>query len=705
LSVTPFLAPFFDPRSIAVIGASRNPAKVGGSVLANLTSAGFGGRIVVVNARADSAQGLPAVASILAVDDPVDLAVIAVPAPDVLATLKECVAKGVGGAVVISAGFRETNEEGRARETELRAWLRDQPIRVLGPNCLGWIRPQSRLNVAFAPGMPLAGRIAFLSHSGALAVAILDWSRARSMGFSLFASLGNQADLTEADVLRAAADDPETRVIAAYLEGVADGRRFFETLRVVSALKPVVVLKAGRSAEGARAVSSHTGALAGSDRAFEAAVKQAGAVRVHSIEELFDLARALESQPLPRGRRLLVVTNGGGLGIVATDAAKEAGLVVAPLEADIRGRLSAVLPPTASVANPVDLVGDADAARFANALRTVGGTGAADAVLALLTAQAATDSASVARAIIGATRGWKVPLAAAFVGGARVAPGAVALEESGIPCYAFPERAVTALAGMALLAERRDRNAPPAPAGPPPGEAVRALTALRHAGAASLGLLDLQPILAAYGIRVATAHLATTPESAATLAEQIGFPLALKLVSPSITHKSDVGGVRLGLTSPREVADAMKTMLARVSAEHPQARVEGALLQPMARPGQELLLGALRDPQFGPLIVVGFGGIYVEVLNDTAARLAPVTPAEALGMLDELRMAPALRGIRGEPPVDRGALAETMARLSRLAADLPDLVEIELNPLVVGPDGAIAVDARATLASGAASRA
>jgi acyl-CoA synthetase (NDP forming) len=415
LSVTPFLAPFFDPRSIAVIGASRNPAKVGGSVLANLTSAGFGGRIVVVNARADSVQGLPAVASILAVDEPVDLAVIAVPAPDVLATLKECVAKGVGGAVVISAGFRETDEEGRASESELRAWLRDQPIRVLGPNCLGWIR------------------------------------------------------------------------------------------------------------------------------------------------------------------------------------------------------------------------------------------------------------------------------------------------EAGIPCYTFPERAVTALAGMTLLAERRDHSAPSAPAGPPPGEAVRALAALRHAGVARLGLLDLQPLLAAYGIRVATGRLATTPESAATLAEEIGFPLALKLVSPGITHKSEVGGVRLGLSSPREVSEAMKTMLARVRAEHPQARVEGVLLQPMVKPGKELLLGALQDAQFGPMIVVGFGGIYVEVLNDTAARLAPVTPSEALAMLDELRMAPVLRGVRGEPPVDCAALADTIARFSRLAADVPDLLEVELNPLVVGPDGAIAVDARATLASGAAS--
>src|SRR3990170_2485473 len=367
------LASFLDPHSIAVIGASRDPSKIGGSVLANLRSAGFAGRIVPLNVRATTVQGLTASPSLEAVDGPVDLAVITVPAPAVLSALKDCVAKGVGGAVVISAGFRESGEDGRKREAELREWLRGQPIRVLGPNCLGWIRPSRRLNVTFAPGMPEAGGIAFVSHSGALAVAILDWARERRMGFSLFASLGNQADLTEADVLEAVTADAETRVIAAYIEGVADGRRFFEALCAAAAVKPVVLLKAGRSAEGARAVSSHTGALAGSDQAFDAAVKQAGALRAGTVEELFDLARGLVSQPLPRGRRLLVVTNGGGLGIVATDAAREAGLAVDPLDAAGRGRLAAVLPPTASLANPVDLVGGADAARYSHALHAIGG--------------------------------------------------------------------------------------------------------------------------------------------------------------------------------------------------------------------------------------------------------------------------------------------------------------------------------------------
>jgi acetyltransferase len=693
---TESLEAFFAPRSVAVIGASTDPSKIGGAVLANLRSANFEGRVVAVNSRAETVQGLRAIPSILAVDEPVDLAVVAVPAAHVLPTLQECVTSGVRAAIVISAGFREIGGEGARREEELRRWLADQPLRVLGPNCLGWIRPAARLNATFAPAMPARGGIAFISHSGALAVAILDWSRDRRMGFSLFASLGNQADVTETDVLTASVADPETRVVVAYLEGLADGRRFFDALRAATALKPVVVLKTGRSAEGARAVASHTGALAGSDLAFDAAVKQAGALRAASIEELFDLARALATQPPPRGRRLLVVTNGGGLGIVATDAAKDAGLLLEPSPADVQRRLRAVLPPTAGVGNPIDLVGDADAARYSHALHAVGDADA-DTVLVLLTAQAATDSAAVARAIIGATRGWRIPLAAALVGGGRVAPGAAALEEAGIPCYPFPERAVRALAGMALLAERR-RPAPVDGVAPPcPGAREAAVAALRGAGTGSLGLADLAPVLAAYGIPVVAGSLATTPVDAGAAAAALGFPVALKIVSPDIAHKSDVGGVALGLTSVEAAVAAATAMLARVAAARPGAAVRGILVQRMAEPGRELLLGAVRDPQFGPVVMVGVGGVYVEVLRDTSARLAPLRPEEARAMLGELRMAPLLHGVRGEPAIAIDAVVDAMVTFGQLVVDLPRLAEIELNPLLAGPKGVVAVDARATL--------
>jgi acetyltransferase len=695
---------FFAPRSVAVVGASRNPGKIGGSVLANLVAAGFEGRLIPVNPATPTVQGLPAVPALAAVEEPIDLAVVAVPAPAVLPALRECVAKGVRSAVVVSAGFREAGEAGRTREAELRAWRASQPLRLIGPNCLGWIRPSCRLNATFAAGMPLPGGIAFVSHSGALAAAILDWARDRRLGFSLFASLGNQADLNESDLLAATAEDPETRVVAAYIEGVADGRRFYETLGRTTARKPVVLLKTGRSAEGARAVSSHTGALAGSDAAFDAAVRQAGAVRVHTVEALFDLARALASQPLPRGRRLLVVTNGGGLGIVATDAAHEAGLEVAPLDEPVRARLATGLPPTASLGNPVDLVGDADAQRYAHALRAVGPAGGGDAVLALMTAAANTDAAGVARAIVGATRGWSIPVAAAFVGGARVAPGARALEEAGIPCYPFPEPAILALAGMVRVAERRDRPAPGAGAGAPSPEARRLLAALARPGGRTLGVLDLLALLEAYGIPVVATRGAADPEEAAAAASVLGGPVALKIVSPDVSHKTEAGGVRLGLPSPDAVREAAARMREAVRAARPGARVEGFVVQAMASPGRELLLGMVRDPQFGPLVVTGLGGIYVEVLRDTVTRLAPVTPVEADAMLDALRAAPLLRGVRGEAPVNRAALVDVIVRFSRLAVDAGALAELELNPLVAGPEGAVAVDARGVVGGTPADR-
>ena len=629
----PTLALFLDPSSVAVIGASRDPGKVGGSVLANLRAARFAGRILPINAHADMVQGIPSAPSILAVEGPVDLAVITVPAPAVLPALKECVAKGVAGAVVISAGFREAGEEGRTREAELRAWLRDQPIRVLGPNCLGWIRPSRGLNLTFAPGMPEPGGIAFVSHSGALAVAILDWARERRMGFSLFASLGNQADITEADVLDAVAADAETRVIAGYIEGVADGRRFFEALRAAAAVKPVVLLKTGRSAEGARAVSSHTGALAGSDRAFDAAVKQAGALRVGTVEELFDVARGLASQPLPRGRRLLVVTNGGGLGIVATDAARDAGLEVAPLEAPVRDRLAAVLPPTASLANPVDLVGDADATRYSHALHAIGGGCRG------CRARDAHGPGGDRSSRGGAGRDRRDPGLDAFrspppLSAARASRRACARsrrrESRVIPSRSRRSRT---LAGMARLSARRGRRAEPARPVERNPAAAAAAAGLRASGPPTLGMSELEPVLTSYGIAVLPSQAVETAEEAASAAERLGFPVALKLRSPDISHKTDVGGVHLGLQAPSEVAAATTAMLARVRAARPEARIDGVLVQPMAPHGKELLLGMIRDPQFGPMVVVGFGGIYVEILKDTAARLCPLDRCEALDML------------------------------------------------------------------------
>jgi acetyltransferase len=687
----PGLAPFFDPRAVAVIGASGNPSKVGGSVLANLRAGGFSGRVVAVNPAHRVVQGLLAVPSILDVPEPIDLAVVAVPAAAVLSTLKQCVTKGVPAAVVISAGFREAGDEGRAREAELRTWLREAPLRLIGPNCLGWIRPGRRLNLTFAPGMPAAGTLGFFSHSGALGTAILDWSREHRLGFSLLASLGNQADVDETDLLGALADDPDTRVILGYLEGVADGRAFFAALSAAAARKPCVLMKAGRSLEGARAVSSHTGALAGSDRAFDAAVRQAGARRVTTLEEMFDVARALVAGPSPPSRRVILVTNGGGLGILATDAAGDVGLEVAPLPEPTRARLSAVLPSHAATANPIDLIGDATPSRYSDALHALAGESAS--VVVMLAPQAATDAAGVARAVLGATRDWPAPILGVFAGGARVRPGVTVLEDAGVPCYPFPERAVRALAHAAALAGRRHASVAPAAEAVDGARRSAALDAARAAG--TLGLLEGGPLLEAYGIEVVPARLARTPAEAAEVARTLGPPVAIKIVSPDITHKTDVGGVVLGLATPEDVAAAAEAMLAGVARARPRARLDGVLVQSMAGgDATELLLGMVRDPQFGPLVVVGFGGIFVEVLGDIATRLAPVDPAEARAMLAELRMAPALGDFRGRPAADLDALADTVSRFSRLVSDVPEVLELEINPLLAAARGARALDVR-----------
>jgi acetyltransferase len=501
--------------------------------------------------------------------------------------------------------------------------------------------------------------------------------------------LGNQADVDETAVIRALADDTETRVILGHLEGVADGRAFFEALAGAAARKPCVLMKAGRSAEGARAVVSHTGALAGSDQAFDAAVRQAGALRVARLEELFDVARALEAGRTPPGRRVVLVTNGGGLGTLATDAAREAGLEIAALPESTRASLRAALPAHAASSNPMDLIGDATPSRYGAALHALAAEPAS--LVVMLAPQAATDAAGIARAVLGAVRARATPVLAVLAGGARVRPGVAALEEGGVPCYPFPERAVRALAHTIVLAERR-RPGPPPPA-PDPGRLAGAVSAARAAG--RLGLLELAPLLAAYDIDIVPARLARSPAEAGEIAGALGRPVAIKVASPDITHKTDVGGVVLDVPSPDAAAEATARMLDHVARLRPAARLDGVIVQAMARADSaELIVGLVRDAQFGPLVVVGFGGIYVEVLNDIATRLAPVDDAGARAMLAKLRLAPALHGARGRPAADVGALAGLVSRFSRIAVDVPDLAELEINPLLVGATGRPALDAR-----------
>lgn len=698
----------FRPQAVAVIGASADPAKLGHAVLRNLIRAGFPGRLLPVNPRVARIEGLPCyptVGEAAAVAGPVDLAVIVVPARVVLETAEQCGRAGVRGLVVISAGFRETGREGAAAEARLVEICRHYGMRMLGPNCLGVMDTHTPLNASFAAGFPLRGELALVSQSGALCAAILDWSRQRGMGFSRFVSMGNKADLDETDLLAAAAADPGSRGVLCYIEDVRDGPRFLAAARAASARKPVVILKSGRSPAGARAASSHTGALAGSDRAYEAAFLQSGVLRAASMQELFDLAEAFARLPVPRGDRVAIVTNSGGPGILASDAVEQAGLRMAQLDRATVGRLGAVLPPEAALYNPVDLVGDADAERYAFALEVVGADPGVDLMLVMLTPTAVAEPVAVASAVAAArARLPRVPLAAAFMGGESVAPATPVLSAAGVPVYFAPERAVAALAGTVRYARARDR-ARSASGGPlPTGDRAAVadvLASVRGERRAALLGSEAAAVARAYGIPAAATVLARTPDEAAAAAARLGAPCALKVASPKILHKTDVGGVRLGVRSPEEAAAAFVDILESVHRHLGPVPVHGVEVQAMAPPGRECIVGMSRDPTFGPLVMFGLGGIYVNLLQDVSFRLAHgLDLAEIDRQIAETRAYRLLRGARGEPPADLAAARDAIARVAALALDFPEIAELDMNPLLVyrQGEGALALDVKIVLA-------
>ncbi len=695
------LKQLFAPRSVAVIGASRDPDKVGYRVVENLIKGGFEGPIYPVNPAATEVLGLRVYPSLPDVGAPVDLAVVVLPAPRVLPTLETCAAQGVGASVVISAGFKEVGGEGAELEAVLRKRVRELGIRVLGPNCLGLIVTEAKLNATFAKGMPPAGGIAFVSQSGALCTAALDWAVGLGIGFSALVSLGNKADLSEAEIIETLADDPTTRVIVAYLEAVEDGQRFLEVAEAASRKKPVVVFKAGTTEGGARAASSHTGALAGSDRAYEAAFKQAGLIRARSLRELLDLARVFDSLPLPGGNRIAIVTNAGGPGIIAADACEGAALRLVALSERTLAALKRVLPSSASLHNPIDVIGDATADRYQAALEAVAADPGVDSILALATPQAMTDMEKFAQAVVEVGKGASKPILAAFMAEASLREANKVLLRGGIPDFPFPDEAVKALEAMVRYQAGRDRVPLPARL---PVDLTRIGALLRGAlarGATTLGESGARDVIAAYGFRGPKTLRAGGTSEAAEAAERIGFPVVLKIVAPEILHKSDVGGVRLGLTSQDAVRDAYAQMVARVATAVPQARIEGVLVQEQVTEGREVILGMARDPQFGPLLMFGLGGIYVEALKDVTFRIAPLTRADAETMVREIRAFPILQGVRGQPPADLAALVEDILRLSQLVGDMPEIAEIDINPLLVRAEGrgTVALDARIRLVS------
>jgi acetyltransferase len=694
---------FLQPGSVAVVGASRNPEKVGFGVFANLVQAGFPGPVYGVNPSGGELLGLRLYPSIDAIPGPVDLGVFVVPPKAILSGIPALARKGMKAAVAISAGFKEVGGEGVALERGLSEAASAAGIRVLGPNCLGLINTHASLNASFSRGTPPKGAISFFSQSGALCTAVLDWAIGGNVGFSKFVSLGNKADVSESDVMEYLAGDPETRVILGYVESIDDGRRFLRVAREVTRRKPVVLVKAGSTAAGARAASSHTGSLAGSDRAYSAAFRQGGILRAETVEELFDLALGFAMQPIPPGERLLILTNAGGPGILAADMAERLGIPLAEITAELRAKLLPRLPPTASLANPVDIIGDARADRYRDALAALRGEPAVDIVLVLLTPQAMTEPEETARATVSILEGTGKTVFASFLGEATVAGARGILNAGGIPNYPVPERAVRAIHGMLRYARLR----PEGPCGDtepravrPPG-AERTIRSALDAGRRTLGEEEARGVLEAYGFVFPRHAFADTSAAAVEAHRELGSgKVVMKIVSPDILHKTDVGGVRLSLSSADEVARAFVEITSAVRRRAPSAWIAGVSVQEMVEGGREVILGMSRDPQFGPLLMFGMGGIYVEVLKDVSFRVAPLSRGDAEEMVREIRSYPLLASFRGSDPADEEAVVEAILRISRLSADFPEIQEMDVNPLLVLPKGrgVRAIDCRMTIA-------
>ncbi len=692
------LEKLLSPDAVAVIGASRTPGKVGHEILANLVNQGFGGTIVPINPTTDEILGLKCFPSLKESGTKIDLAVIAVANARVSAAIADSLEAGAGAICVITAGFKEVGHEGAELEKKIAKQVRDGGARLLGPNCLGLLNTHRRMNASFAKEMPPPGAISVMSQSGALCTAILDLAIERNMGLSKLISIGNKADLDETDFVEALAADPETRVIVAYLESIESGKDFVRTAADAARTKPVVVFKSGTSSAGAKAASSHTGSLAGADIAYGAAFKRSGIVRAPTFESMFDYASALAMQPLPKGKRVAIITNAGGPGIMAADAIEHSGLEVATLDKALMDELAKALPDAASVANPIDVLGDAQADRYAAAVAAAQQDANVDAIVVILTPQAMTESVETARAI-SENRGSK-PILVTFMGGKDVLPGRKELLELGIPEYPSPERAVAALRAMCEYMEWREM--PPRRVARFPVNRRRAERVLHRCvrtGQFQVGEAAAKDVMRAYNFNVPPGRIAATADDAADIALKIGLPVAMKIVSADIVHKSDMGGVKLNLSTPDEVRDAFDLMMLRIGKKMPEAHLQGAYIEKMGTRGREVILGMTRDPQFGPMLMFGLGGIFVEIMKDVTFHLAPITAQEALEMLRNTKSYALLEGARGNARVDIDAIASCLQRLSQLVTDFPQIQEMDINPLIVGGVGTdpVVADARITL--------
>jgi acetyl coenzyme A synthetase (ADP forming)-like protein len=706
----PALDPLLRPRSVAVIGASRRRDSIGGAILHNLIEQGFQGPVYPVNPNATHVQSIAAYPSIADVPGPVDLAVIVIPAAHVLETATACGERSVKALVVISAGFKETGEEGLKRERALLEVVRRYGMRLVGPNCLGILNtdPKVSMNATFAPVAPPAGRVAFSSQSGALGLAILDYARRLNLGISQFVSVGNKADVSGNDLIEFWEKDPGTDLILLYLESFGNPRKFTQLARRVARTKPILAVKSGRTPGGSRAASSHTGALAGSDAAVNALFRQSGVIRTDTIEELFDTAMLLASQPVPAGPGVAILTNAGGPGIMAADACESAGLTVAKLETKTVKGLKAFLPAEASVRNPVDMIASADAPSYEKSLRLLVQDKNVDALIVIFVPPLVTGAPDVARAILAGASGSKKPVLSCFMGSHGVPESLRSLQEGHIPSYAFPEAAAQTLARAVSYGVWRHK---------PPGKTptIQGVETERAREAIAKSLEGVKPgesrwmagdgaetLLRAYGIRTSGARPAVNRGEASLVARSVGFPVAMKVRSPDVLHKSDVNGVRLGLESDDEAARAFDSIRAALTKANPGARFQGVTVERMIQGGVETIAGVTRDPSFGPVILFGMGGVTAELLRDVSVRVAPLTDRDAEEMVREIRGFPLLDGYRGAPKANVASVVDLLHRISRLASEQEEVAEMDLNPVLVfhGDAPCVALDARVRLLAG-----
>ncbi|UCC24731.1 MAG: acetate--CoA ligase family protein [Gemmatimonadales bacterium] len=689
---------FFRPESIAVVGTSRRPGTIGYQILDNILRHGYKGVVYPVNPHASAVHSIRAYPSVTAIPGPVDLAVVVVPKEHVPPVVEECGEKGVKGLVVISAGFKEVGGEGIERERELVEVVRKHGMRLVGPNCMGLLNtePGVSVNATFAPNMPPPGPLSFMSQSGALGVTILDYAAEYGIGIHQFVSVGNKPDVSGNDLIEYWENDPGTRVILMYIENFGNPRRFTRIARRVTRKKPIVVVKAGRTGAGARAASSHTGALAGADIATDALLAQCGVLRAQSVEELFDIAMALEEQPVPVGPRVAIVTNAGGPGIIIADALESLGLEVAELTEETQERLRGVLPAEASVRNPVDMIASATSETYELALELVMEDENVDAAVAAFVPPLGIRQVDVALSIVTARdRHPHKPLLAVLMGREGLPEGKAELHEAGVPAYIFPESAARALSGLYRYRQWLDRPVPEPTRFPVDVDTVAGILD-RAVEEGRSGLLEPEAlaVLEAYGVPVVEHHLARDEQEAVDAARRMDGPVVLKVVSPQVVHKSDVGGVRVKLQGDEEVRNAHREIMASVRAARPDAEIRGVLVTRFLEGGRETIVGMSVDPSFGPLIMFGLGGIYVEALKDVAFRIQPVSEQDAREMVDGIRGRKLLDGVRGEPAVDKDALVDTLQRVSQLVGEHVRISELDINPFLALSRGGVAVDAR-----------